>query len=283
MKLHLHNLFSGLCLACAIGAGAISFASCAKSVIKAECDFDDDSADNLPCVTREYKNLPSFDEIDLWTGVDVSYRIGSVREAVVTVSENVADRLTVNVEGGRLRMGLKNGNNTRRFKIKAVVTGPALTAVKVSSGADFNLDETESMKIASGTLSLSASSGADISLEGKIEYKKVDGTASSGADIKLENVVAEEINVSSSSGADVEVYGIRALELSAQASSGADISLSGLADRVSLSASSGADISARKLTADTGSASASSSGDISCSIKNPTSLRHSSGGSVKNK
>lgn len=283
MKRYFHKLLYSLCVTCIFGIPAISFTSCAKSVTEVSRDFNDASHDDrLPCVTKEYKNLQSFDGIDLWAGIDVTYRVGPVREAVVTISENVVDRLTVNVVDGQLRMGLQNGTNVRRFRIKAIVTGPALTSVKVSSGADFNLDETESMGIAKSTLSLSASSGADISLKGKIEYKKVNGTASSGADIKLANVVADEITVASSSGADIDVYGIQARVLSATSSSGADISLSGQVDRVSLSASSGADISARKLIAEAGNANASSSGDISCSIKNPTSLHHSSGGSIKN-
>lgn len=276
MKSHFNNLIYSLFIACIIVAPAITFTSCAKSVTET-------TTHNLNCVTKEYKNLPSFDEICLWAGIDATYRIGTVREVVVTISENVADRLTVKVVGNQLRMGLENNTNVRHFRIKAVVTGPALTSVKVSSGSEFNLAETESMSMAMSTLSLSASSGADISIKGKIDYKKVNGTASSGADIKLAGVVADEITVASSSGSDIDIYGILARALSATSSSGADISLSGQVDQVSLSASSGADISAHKLLAETGNASASSSGDISCSIKNPTSLHHSSGGSIKNK
>lgn len=286
MKQTSHHMIFNFITAVALGLSVCSFTSCVKSVANTANDISisvsDD--DDLKCITREYKNLQSFDEISLWTGVDVTYKVGSPAKAVVTVSDNVADRLIVEVKGGELRMGLENNNgiNVRRFKIKAVVTGPALTSVKVSSGAEFNMAETEDMGISGGTLSLSASSGGDIVTKGRLSYGKISASASSGADIKLNAVSVKKLNASSSSGADVDIYGINAESVAASSSSGADITLSGTTDEVSLSASSGADISARKLIARTGSANASSSGDISCSIKNPTSLHHSSGGDISN-
>ena len=287
MKQTSHHMIFNFITAVALGLSVCSFTSCVKSVANTANDISisvsDD--DDLKCITREYKNLQSFDEISLWTGVDVTYKVGSPAKAVVTVSDNVADRLVVEVKGGELCMGLENingHNNVRRFKIKAVVTGPALTSVKVSSGAEFNLAEGEKMGVSDGNLSLSASSGGDIKMNGLLKYNKISASASSGADIKLNAVSVKKLNASSSSGADVNIYGINAESVDASSSSGADITLSGTTDEVSLSASSGADISARKLIARTGSANASSSGDISCSIKNPTSLHHSSGGDVSN-
>lgn len=287
MKQTSHHMIYDFITAVALGLSVCSFTSCVKSVAKTANDISisvNDDDDNLKCITREFKNLQSFDEISLWTGMDVTYQVGSPAKAVVTVSNNVADRLVVEVKGGELRMGLENsnGNNVRRFKLKAVVTGPALTSVKVSSGAEFNMAENEDMGISGGTLSLSASSGGDIVTNGSLKYGKISAHASSGADIKLSAVSVNRLSASSSSGADIDIYGISAESVSASASSGADITLKGTADEVSLSASSGADISARKLIARTGSANASSSGDISCSIKNPTSLHHSSGGDVSN-
>lgn len=286
MKQTSHHMIFNFITAVALGLSVCSFTSCVKSVANTANDISISVSDdhNLKCITREYKNLQSFDEISLWTGVDVTYKVGSPAKAVVTVSDNVADRLIVEVKGGELRMGLENNNgiNVRRFKIKAVVTGPALTSVKVSSGAEFNMAETEDMGISGGTLSLSASSGGDIVTKGHLSYGKISASASSGADIKLNAVSVKKLNASSSSGADVDIYGINAESVAASSSSGADITLSGTTDEVSLSASSGADISARKLIARTGSANASSSGDISCSIKNPTSLHHSSGGDISN-
>lgn len=281
-----HHMIYKFITAVALGLTVSALTSCAKSVAETASDtfvFADNS-DDLKCITREYKNLKNFDEVSLSTGVDVTYQVGSPAKAVVTVSENVADLLVVEVNGGELRMGIENkfGKSLRRFKVKAVVTGPALTSVKVSSGADFNLAEGEKMGVSDGNLSLSASSGGDIKMNGLLKYNKISTSASSGADINISAVKVGSLSASASSGADINISGIDAESVSASSSSGADIRLSGTTREVSLSASSGADISARKLIAGTGRANASSSGDISCSIKNPTSLHHSSGGGVSN-
>lgn len=271
-----------------LGLSVCSFTSCAKSVANTTNNgvsiFANDD-DNLKCVTREYKNLPSFDAIDLRTGVDVTYQVGSPAKAVVTVSDNVADRLIVEVKGDKLSMGLEDieGKPVRRFKIKAVVTGPALTSVKVSSGASFNLSETEGMGISGSTLSLYAISGGHIVMNGGVKYEKISAEALSGSNITLLSASGvRKMRLSSLSGAGIDIHGIDAEYVSASSLSGAGVNLSGNAEKVSLSASSGGRISSRKLIARTGSANATSSGNIVCSIRNPSSLNKVTGGSIAN-
>lgn len=281
-------MINPLITAVVLGLSVCSFTSCAKSVAYTtnnDVSILANDHDDIKCVTREYENLPSFDAIDLWTGVDVTYQVGSPAKAVVTVSDNVADRLIVEVKGDKLSMGLEDidGKPVRRFKIKAVVTGPDLTSVKVSNGASFNLSETEDMGISGSTLSLYAISGGNIVMKGGVKYEKISAEALSGSNIKLLSTSGiRKLRLSSLSGAGVDIHGIDAEYVSASSLSGAEVSLSGDAEKVSLSASSGGKIFSRKLVASTGSANATSSGSIVCSIRNPSSLNKVTGGSIAN-
>lgn len=276
-------LVTAICCA----AMAASAASCSTSLDKlsgSTQSFSVSSSDTnyeRPVVTRDYDNLASFDAIKASSGFDVTYAVGPVSSVKVEVSEIALPYIVVEVDKGVLRLGVDQPDKSlRNIRLKAMVTGPALSRIAASSGADITV--TGAMTVSGGALDIKASSGADIEFEGAVAYSRVTADISSAADLEFQTLTADNVEIAASSGADAEVAGADVSGLSAAASSGADIELKGKAGSVSLKASSGADISASRLVARSGSAKASSGGSIKCNVAD-LDRQSSSGGSVSNK
>lgn len=236
-------------------------------------------------VNLSFDNItPEFNALNASTGFDVEYTVGPRAKVDIICSEKVADRLVVEVKNGCLNLGLKKTNGitiNNKVKIKATVTGPALTEITTSSAA--SVDVMTGMSVSGSPLTLTASSGSSIEFEAPIRYASLAVTTSSGADVEINGItVPGSVSVTSSSGADAEIEGIQAASVSATVSSGADIELSGKADKIAFTASSGGSLKAGNLSAASGSATASSGGSISSDVKS-LSKSTSSGGSVRNR
>ncbi len=266
---------------------AITFIALASFIAAQGCRSinSDMPAESSSMVSRSYNNLSSdFSALDASVGFEVEYTVGPRAKVDVSCSQNVADRLIVEVKNGCLTLGLKKKTivqSLRNVKIKARVTGPALTAISASSGASVEIES--NMSVDGSPLALTASSGGSIEFDTPIRYSALTITSSSAADIELSGVnVTGDVKITSSSGADVEVANIQAAAVAASVSSGADVELSGKTGKVNFTASSGGSIKAGNLTAETATASASSGASISTDAKT-LSKSTSSGGSVKNK
>ena len=207
-------------------------------------------------VQTETRTVSSFNKISASSGIDVIYTKGNQYVKVVA-DENLLELMVTEVKGKELIIKRKNNTNIKRSKkFEVHVSAPELTAVSVSSGADFV--------------------GKD-----EITTKQFNVSCSSGADVKL-SVDANKVVITTSSGADANLE-VQAESISAKASSGADIQLKGSGKDASLKASSGADINAFHLSVDNCEATASSSGDISIMVSESLNAKASSGGDISYK
>lgn len=246
---------------------------------------NDSEPDSRNTVNLSYDNItPDFNALNASTGFDVEYTVGPRAKVDIICSEKLADRLVVEVKNGCLNLGLKKTNGisiNNKAKIKATVTGPALTEITTSSAASVAV--MNNMSVTGSPLTLTASSGSSIEFEVPVSYASLAVTTSSGADVEINGItVPGSVSVSSSSGAGIEIEGLQAASVEATVSSGADIELSGKAYTIVYSASSGGSLKAGNLVAASGSATASSGGSISSDVKS-LSKSSSSGGSVRNR
>lgn len=204
-------------------------------------------------VTTETRSVSDFNKLSAGSGIDVIYTNGA-QSVKVIADENIIDHIITEVKGNELIIKRKNKINISwSKKMEVQVSAPTLTAVSVSSGADFLGKD----KITTKNFSLSSSSGADVNI----------------------SVNASEISINNSSGADINAV-VNAKQITVDAGSGADISLQGSANNAVLSASSGADIEAYNLAVESCEANASSAGDIEVTVSKSLQADASSGGDI---
>ena len=191
--------------------------------------------------------IRQFDQLDVASGINVTYTPGATREMKVTAPACLMERLDVKQEGGKLKLNFKS----RQYK-------------DVSSFSDLlrKLKSEDGVKV-----QLSSPSLKEI---GSLEAGKFDADASSGASVKVMAARANEMDTDASSGAEIKISGVKAVKVDAEASSGASIKLEGQAQNVDLGASSGASVNARDLKAETASVSASSGGSLKYNARTTT-------------
>lgn len=217
------------------------------------------------------KTIPvkQFDQLDVATGINVTYTPGATREMKVTAPACLMERLEVKQEGGKLKLKLKSREHQdasfsdllRKLKsedgVKVQLSSPSLKEIETSSGASVKAVSLPNVY----ELECSASSGSEIEI-GSLEAGKFEADASSGAVIKVKAARVNDMDAEASSGAEIKISGIKAVKVEADASSGAEIALAGEAQDVDFEASSGASVNARDLKAGTASVGASSGGSV---------------------
>lgn len=232
-------------------------------------------------------SVKQFDQLDVATGIAVTYTPGATREMKVTAPACLIERLDVKQEGGKLKLKLKSRQDQdvssfsdllRKLKseygVKVQLSSPSLKEIETSSGASVKAASLPNVY----ELEFSASSGSEIEI-GSLEAGKFEADASSGAYVKVMAARVNDIEADASSGAEIKISGVKAVKVDADASSGASIKLEGQAQNVDLGASSGASVNARDLKAETASVSASSGGSLKY---NARTTKHDKSRDIKN-
>lgn len=232
-------------------------------------------------------SVKQFDQLDVATGIAVTYTPGATREMKVTAPACLIERLDVKQEGGKLKLKLKSRQDQdvssfsdllRKLKseygVKVQLSSPSLKEIETSSGASVKAVSLPNVY----ELEFSASSGSEIEI-GSLEAGKFEADASSGAYVKVMAARVNDIEADASSGAEIKISGVKAVKVDADASSGASIKLEGQAQNVDLGASSGASVNARDLKAETASVSASSGGSLKY---NARTTKHDKSRDIKN-
>lgn len=232
-------------------------------------------------------SVKQFDQLDVATGIAVTYTPGATREMKVTAPACLIERLEVKQEGGKLKLKLKSRQDQdvssfsdllRKLKseygVKVQLSSPSLKEIETSSGASVKAASLPNVY----ELEFSASSGSEIEI-GSLEAGKFEADASSGAYVKVMAARVNDIEADASSGAEIKISGVKAVKVDADASSGASIKLEGQAQNVDLGASSGASVNARDLKAETASVSASSGGSLKY---NARTTKHDKSRDIKN-
>ena len=202
-------------------------------------------------------DLSGFTEVSAGSGARARIVAGDDYSVVVRIDDNLQDDVQVEVEDGRLHIGMRSTFNYRNRHFEVDVTLPDLAAVSVSGGAratlsGFDLDHAMDARVSGGArlegavdaarLSMTASGGARAELAGTAESVSVRGSGGSRTD--LSSFTAESVDVSLSGGSRADVYATQ--ELTGGVSGGARVTYDGAPVTVDVGRSGGGRVSARK-------------------------------------
>ena len=220
-------------------------------------------------VKKDY-NLSSFSSITASGGWDIIISQGDKQSIITEVSENIADRVSLEVKNGTLHIGNKPTRrsfsimNVRNTTQKAYITVTDLSQITSSGGVDiyfktpintnnFKLNMSGGSDLEDLTLScnqfvanLSGGSDAEVRFA-KVQSIKID--ASGGSDANISGASAQTTTLNASGGSDINISDISSQQVTIDASGGSDIDIKGQTQQLTVTASGGSDISASGLTA----------------------------------
>lgn len=215
--------------------------------------------------TKRYDGLETFDHIEIATGGDVTYTIGTGRSVSLTASDSYLSSMEVSVENGTLYVGVKrNSGNTKALSKKngkpvANITGPALKGITAHIGSDVTV--VSPLTVPGGVINLSITTAAEVEFEGALKCKKLNASVNTAGKLEVESLAAESVTGSVDCGGKIEV--------------------TGTAENVNFEINMGGTIDAAALKAKSGNASVTMGGTINCNVANLKSDT-TMGGSVKN-
>ena len=184
---------------------------------------------------QSVRNVGEFRAIEVSTGVKVEFTQSNQQSVVVDVEQEKQQYVITEVEGGVLKIFIRNKgvNNLNIARLVVRVSGPKLNALVTKSGASFKSTNT----IVGEAFSLQSSSGSKVDAQVKTN-KSASLDLSSGSNIKL-SLETKILALDASSGVFVKLKG-KTDQITASVSSGSSCDLLDIpADRVTISASSG--------------------------------------------
>jgi len=149
-------------------------------------------------IDREF-DLQGFTVVNVGNGFHVEIAQGSDYRVTVSIDDNVLDRLVVQKDGDRLKIGLKPGSYTN-LNLDAVITTPTLNGVELSGGSHCDVTGVSS----SNDFSVVLSDGSHVVIIGSAGDLRVD--ASDGSRIDLSRFEVASAMVVFSDGSNGSVY-----------------------------------------------------------------------------
>lgn len=171
-------------------------------------------------VIEQNRNLSGFQNVKASSGVDVVLMQGSQDKVVVKADDNLADKITTNVEGNTLVVAVERNTSIRNAKsFKVLVTVSNLKQIMSSGGSDIYSEgalraESLSIKASGGSdvkldlnvkeLTCDISGGSDANLTGKAQYMNI--IARGGSDFEGKDFTVENCKLKVQGGSDAYVY-----------------------------------------------------------------------------
>jgi len=184
-------------------------------------------------VVKADRDAPSFNGLQVSSGIDVYLKQGNNEAITVEADENLHEYIITEVKGGVLHVyteaNIRDAEMTRVY-----VTMKDVTSVKTSSAGDV-VGETP---VKSDRLELSASSAGDINLE--VYAKEIEADISSSGDMTLTGET-EKLEADLSSAGDLNGYDLKAREANISVSSAGDADIN-VSEKITARASSAGDI-----------------------------------------
>lgn len=211
--------------------------------------------DNVSSVRK----VANFDGIEVSTGLNVRYKQSDVQSVVVNVEPDKLQHVVTEVEGGILKIFIRN-NGVKNLSIKnasVTISSPKMTRIITKSGASFQSEN----QVNSPSLSVQASSGS-----------RVDG------DFNISAATAIEV----SSGSNIRMQ-LKTLALALDASSGSFTRIAGAGDNVGYVVTSGAAVDNVNFITKSASVSASSGSSVKLNVTDTLSASVSSAATVQYK
>ena len=221
-------------------------------------------------MTKQNHNLATFSAIEASGGWDIIISQGDRQSISTEVSENIADRVSLEVKNGTLHIGNKSTRrsfsimNVRNSTQKAYITVTDINQITSSGGVDINFktpintnnfklnmsggSDLEDLTLSCNQFIANLSGGSDAEIRfAKVQSIKID--ASGGSDLEIRGASAQTITLNASGGSDIDIYDITSQQVRIDASGGSDINIKGQTQQLTVTASGGSDISATELTA----------------------------------
>jgi hypothetical protein len=206
----------------------------------------------------QLRNASGFHAIEVSSGIDLYLSHGDETVAVSAKDANVRDRIKVEVRDGVLKISFDWKESFRismnNNSMKAYVSYKTLDKLTASGGADVSVDGT----IQSGKLTLNLSGGSDFN--GKVEVSSLNINQSGGSDVNISGK-AENLSIDASGGSDFDGFDLESDACTINASGGSDISIT--VNKVLDAEASGASDISWKGSATVRKAKASGSGSVS--------------------
>jgi Putative auto-transporter adhesin, head GIN domain len=170
-------------------------------------------------IITETRNVSTFTKVSAATSIDVDVQQGAETSVIVEADDNLIKYVETKIEGGELKIRLKNISIWNDATIKVHVVSPNYEGFSASSSAEIIGKNTIT---STSNIKLKASSSANIDIQ--LDAPSVDVDASSSADITASGRT-KDVTVDASSSALVELNKLQAETATAKASSSADVSI----------------------------------------------------------
>lgn len=181
-------------------------------------------------------DLESFTAIKSSTGLDINITFGDEQKVLLTIDDNLVDRIRTRVRGDVLKIDSRGSFRTSR-RCQLDITLPKLESVRISGSSDVIIEDFEGE-----FLDLAISGSGDITVDGHTEELEI--RISGSGDINTRELTAREVTVSISGSGDVRVYADELLDASITGSG--DISYYGDPDHVDRRVRGSGDIRKRR-------------------------------------
>lgn len=200
-------------------------------------------------VIKQNRQVAPFTSINASGGWDVVIRQGNSQSVSIEVSEDLLDRVVIEVRNGTLHISNKKNRsfsfrNMRDSYQVAYVTVTDLKKIEASGGGDIRFET----PLRTGDFELSLSGGTDLE-DLKLNCSRFDGDFSGGCDAQIHFLSVSEVKLDASGGSDVDLRDISAQTTKISASGGSNLKITGKTDKLFLDASGGSDVSASGLVA----------------------------------
>ena len=203
------------------------------ALIVSSCNVNMGKMGNGNVVTQDRNISEDFTGVKSSAGIEVYLTQGEENKVVVEIDENLQEYIETSVMNGLLKVGTRKNIRWAK-KRKVYVTYKELDKIEASSGSSIQANSV----VKSQSLSLKASSGAEIELE--VFSQDLDLRTSSGADIKISGKSSSLI-AQASSGSEINAKELSVINCNATASSGAEINVN-VKEKIDAKASSGGEV-----------------------------------------
>lgn len=200
-------------------------------------------------IVKQNRDVATFSAINASSGWDVIIRQGNRQSVAIEVSENILDRVLIEVKDGTLHIsnksqkGIRIINGIRDVTLKAYITVTDLTKI-------------------------TASGGVDIEFETPLNANDFTLNMSGGSDLEKLSLNCNNFSGNFSGGCDAEINFVSAHNVKTDISGGSDVKFTGKTDKFTIIANGGSDVSATELEARDCTANFSGAADGSIRVTN---------------
>lgn len=290
-----------------VAVASLGLASCSFNKAGANSDSSNplDLFGNFIMASDHYvsRNVPleDFKSIETYGSFNVEYRHGNQSRAELYMPDNVIKYLDIEVEAGKLKLGIKNNTIVKwrnDNKSKIIVYAPSVNELSIQgSGSLVSKEPLQGKRVSlslsgSGDLlveSLKASS-ANVEIEGSGDVSvlsiDVDEDAelsmTGSGDLNVKSLNANNAIMNLTGSGDFRVVTLSAKALSASLTGSGEMWLRGTADKVSYALDGSGELKAGRLKVRDMDARVSGSGEITCYATGKTNFKASMLSSIHN-